>query len=429
METTENLKSQPPLSPVALRDVIELCLWAGQLLMQNGADSDRVESTVHRIGTNLGCNWLDVFIAANAIIITANNDPEFRTKTRRVVRFGGVNLGMIAAVNDLSFRVQAGELDRFGLRKELQALDKPTRYYNRWVTAVLTGLGCAAFSLLFGGNSTVFFVTWLASTLAMLARQEMHHRYFNPLLNVLITSFVSAFSVAGIAKIFPDIDLRLAFASSVLLLVPGVALINALEDLISGHSNVGVVRGLNGLLISFNIALGITLAIRLLGVKDLWHGLGHAPNWWSAAFWGALSAVCFAVLFNVPPRLQVWIYLLGGLAVGLRYSLVDRVGAEAATLIAASLVGIIAKLLAIRNRAPTIIFSLSAAIPMVPGALAFSTMIGILTLVGQLQSTSTSPADILVQTTVTGIKTGLLLAAIATGVTLPSLVFREKPVV
>jgi uncharacterized membrane protein YjjP (DUF1212 family) len=57
-----------------------------------------------------------------------------------------------------------------------------------------------------------------------------------------------------------------ALAAAVLLLVPGVPLINAAQDLIRGHLVTGITRGVTGLLISLAIALGLLLAISLTGV-------------------------------------------------------------------------------------------------------------------------------------------------------------------
>src|SRR5690606_40700086 len=77
---------KPQLSYEALRDIIDLSLWAGQLLLQHGADTQMVEETIHRLGTALGCNWLDILVSPNALVITAHSGIEFRTKVRRVVR-------------------------------------------------------------------------------------------------------------------------------------------------------------------------------------------------------------------------------------------------------------------------------------------------------------------------------------------------------
>jgi uncharacterized membrane protein YjjP (DUF1212 family) len=57
-----------------------------------------------------------------------------------------------------------------------------------------------------------------------------------------------------------------ALAAAVLLLVPGVPLINSAQDLIRGHLITGIARGVTGILISLAIALGLLLALSLTGV-------------------------------------------------------------------------------------------------------------------------------------------------------------------
>lgn len=57
------------LSRAEMRDIIDLSLWAGQLQLQYGVDTERAETTIHRLGTGLDCDWLDVFVSPNAIVI------------------------------------------------------------------------------------------------------------------------------------------------------------------------------------------------------------------------------------------------------------------------------------------------------------------------------------------------------------------------
>jgi len=110
---TDSVAKSPntELDHETLTDVIDLALWADQLLLQYGADSRRIEETAHHIGTSLGCDWLDVFVSYNTIIITTSSGSEFRTKTRRVPRIG-VDMTIISAVNRLSRRVASEQLDR-----------------------------------------------------------------------------------------------------------------------------------------------------------------------------------------------------------------------------------------------------------------------------------------------------------------------------
>jgi uncharacterized membrane protein YjjP (DUF1212 family) len=271
VETGEPLPqpaARPPLTWQELTDVIDLAAWAGQLLMQNGADSERVEETVHRLGTALGCEWLDVFVSAHSLGITTISGDTFRTKIRRIGP-GGVNMTIVSAVNRLSRRTDLGELDRAQVRAELERISHIPSHYPRWLVVVLVGLACAAFSRLLGGDWPVFGVTFVSAAVAMFVRQELARRHFNPLLVVTVTAFVASL-LASSATVFQlSQEPNLALVASVLLLVPGVPLINSLEDLIGGYIMTGVARGVYGALISLAIALGLLLAMGLVGIKGL----------------------------------------------------------------------------------------------------------------------------------------------------------------
>ncbi len=254
-----------PLAYHELRDIIDLSLWAGQLLLQHGATSHRVEESVHRIGTGLGCDWLDILVSPNVITITASSGSEFRTKLRRVVSLG-VDLGKVTALNDLSRRIMGSQLTRFQVRTELEHIDQMPRSYNRWLVVVMVGLACAAFSRLFGGDWIIFGITFGASAVAMLLRQILTHHYFNHLLIVVVCAFVASVLASAAALFNLSDQPETALAAAVLLLVPGVPLINAAQDLIRGHLVTGIARGVTGVLISLAIALGLLLALSLTGV-------------------------------------------------------------------------------------------------------------------------------------------------------------------
>jgi uncharacterized membrane protein YjjP (DUF1212 family) len=257
-----------PLTYEELRDIIDLALWAGQLLLQHGAETDRIEEIVHRLGTGLGCDWMDILVSPNAIVVTTVSGAEFRTKIRRVVNLG-VNFGIVAEVTNLCRRVSAGELDRAAVRTELERISTMPCFYNRWLAVLMVGLSCAAFSRLFGGDWYVFGVTFVAAATAMSVRQELTHRHFNGLLIVVGTAFVATLLASSATFLRLSSQPQLALIASVLLLVPGVHLINAVEDLLKGHLVTGLVRGMLGVLVTLGIALGLVLAMNLVGITGL----------------------------------------------------------------------------------------------------------------------------------------------------------------
>ena len=251
-----------------LTDIVDLALWAGQLLMQNGAESERVEETVHTMGTGLGCDWGDVLVFPNAIVLTHMSGEEVRTRIQRVAE-AGVNMTLISAISHLTHRVGEGKYDRFQVRAELERINSTPRHYNRLLTTLAVGLTCAAFSRLFGGDWNIFGVTLVAALAAMVVRQELYERQFNALLVTVVTAFIAG-SLVGLSDLLRiSSQSEIGMAASVLLLVPGVSFINAVEDQIKGHTLAGLARGVTGVLIILAIALGLLLAIELTGVAGL----------------------------------------------------------------------------------------------------------------------------------------------------------------
>ncbi len=438
---------KPPLAYEALRDVIDLALWAGQMLMQGGAESQRVEETVHRLGTGLGCDWMDVLVSPNAIVVTTTSGNEFRTKTRRVVRLG-VNLWMVSAVNRLSRRVNEEKLDRFQVRSELERIDATAPQYPRWLVAGMVGVGCAAFSRLFGGDWPIFAVTFVAAFLTMLLRQELQHWNWNPLLTVVVCAFVGGV-LAGSAVSFgmqPEVGL----ISAVLLLVPGVHLLTSAEDLLQGHLVTGLVRGVHGLLISLAIAMGLLLALGLIistcptttaSFSSNCYGLQLASAATNNppppiitgvilgedALWSGLAAMSFAMAFNVPRRALLACALGGAAGHVLRtFLLGSGWSIELSTFVGAAVIGILAQGFARFWQAPALVFTVPGVIPMVPGSFAFRTMINILEITA---GTNPLNSPLLIAANVNFIKTGFILLAIAVGIAGPMLIInRQKPV-
>lgn len=143
--------------------------------------------------------------------------------------------------------------------------------------------------------------------------------------------------------------------------------------------------------------------------------------------WAGLAAVGFAILFNVPLRtlFPVWILgALGGLAK--YYCLSIELNIILASLVGASLIGVLSVPLAHKVHSPPMIFSIPAIIPMIPGAFAYRMMLGLISL--SVSNPGTDLNMVLVDTFQNGIKTVLILLSLAVGVAVPMLITRKDSV-
>ena len=141
------------------------------------------------------------------------------------------------------------------------------------------------------------------------------------------------------------------------------------------------------------------------------------------AFWSGLAAVGFAILFKVPRRLLVGCLIGGAAGHTVRAILIALgVSLEMGTLAGACVVGFASLYLSRYFRVPVSIFTVTGAIPMVPGVFAYRTMIGLLNAVSVTNDQTTA---ILTTAAINGIRTTVILGAIALGIAIPTLIFRR----
>ena len=141
--------------------------------------------------------------------------------------------------------------------------------------------------------------------------------------------------------------------------------------------------------------------------------------------WAAGAALGFATLFTVPIRAFWAVALLAVVGYALRgMGMMYGLNLVLATLIASCTMGILAIQIAHWVHTPTTVFMAPAVIPMVPGVFAYRTMMGLL----EISSTGSAPVELLSSTANSGLIAAFTLLSLAVGVSLPSLLFKNKSV-
>ena len=140
----------------------------------------------------------------------------------------------------------------------------------------------------------------------------------------------------------------------------------------------------------------------------------------------AISAVGFALVFNVPRSALIYCAAGGAIGRGGRYLLVAAgVPLELGTFIAAAVVSLLGVYIAQRMRAHPKVFTVAAMIPMIPGVPFFTALLAVV----EIQRRGLTP-DLLNTAITSGLRAAFIVAALAVGLAIPGLVFyRRKPVV
>ena len=253
-----------PAEPASLSDMVDLLAKTGSLLLQHGADAGRVEASLRQMEAGLGIERIDAVVMSKTILLTATRQDAHHT---RVVRapIVGVNMNSLNEVEQLLGLFQQGRVTPGQLAVVLERIAALPHHYSRGVTVVAVGLACAAFCRLFGGDWAALAITGVAAAMAAWVRMWLNQRRVNYFLVVLITALVAS-GLAGSALWLSQTP-QSALTAAVLLLVPGVPLINASGDILRGYISAGLARATTSLVVFLGIALGLGIVIRLLQVQ------------------------------------------------------------------------------------------------------------------------------------------------------------------
>ena len=251
-------------APASLSDMVDLLVQAGSLLLQHGADAGRVEASLEQMESGLGIQRIDAVVMSKTILLTATRQDAHHTRVARVP-IVGVNMNVLSEVEQLLGRFQQGQVTSGQLVLELDRIARLPHHYSRGVTVAAVGLACAAFCRLFGGDWAALAITGVAAAVAAWVRMGLNQRRVNYFLVVLITALVAS-GLAGNALWLSQTP-QSALMAAVLLLVPGVPLINASVDILGGHISAGLARATTSLVVFLGIALGLGIVIRLLQVQ------------------------------------------------------------------------------------------------------------------------------------------------------------------
>jgi uncharacterized membrane protein YjjB (DUF3815 family) len=143
------------------------------------------------------------------------------------------------------------------------------------------------------------------------------------------------------------------------------------------------------------------------------------------SLWAAAAATSFAVLLNVPVR-ALLPCTVTGLAGFLARTILTTAGAAnpvSASFLAADVVSLLSVAFGRALRAPAIVFVIPGVIPLIPGALAFRTVAGLLDV---FDNAGSMQEHVLTAAAVAGLRTIMVTAALAAGVAVPGMILRRR---
>lgn len=244
-------------------EIMEVCLLAGKIMLQAGGETYRVEDTMVRIAASFGIENTNCYVTPTGIIFSAEGTGPTRTKLLRIsVR--STDLKKVAMVNSISRKISNGELNLKESQSLLTEIDSLVMTFPFMIQVAAASLASGCFMIMLDGGWNDFLPAMISGGLGYLSFIYFHRfipiKFFSEFLASFVIGLLSLFFV----KVGIGHHLDKVVIGSVMSLVPGLLITNAVRDLMAGHLVSGLSKGAEAFLTAFAIGSGIAVVLSFL---------------------------------------------------------------------------------------------------------------------------------------------------------------------
>ncbi|MGD7044565.1 threonine/serine exporter family protein [Jeotgalibacillus proteolyticus] len=244
-------------------DIMDVSLLAGKIMLESGAETYRVEDTMMRIAASYGIKESHSYVTPTGIMFSIETEEPTKTKLMRISN-RTTDLKKVMLVNSTSRRIAKGELDvpqAYRILKRIYASDETYSLQTRIAAASISS-GC--FLMMFQGGWVDFIPAVIAGGIGFASVG-----YFQELISIkFFAEFMASLIIGVLALLFVYLGFGAEpdkiIIGSVMPLVPGLLITNAVRDLIAGHLISGLSKGAEAFLTAFAIGSGIAVVVTFL---------------------------------------------------------------------------------------------------------------------------------------------------------------------
>ncbi len=238
------------------REIITVATDIGYRLLKHGAEVYRAEQSVVYICNSFGITDVDVFAIPSSLVATITRDGEFITKTKRILD-PVIDFDKVRQLSNLSRDICNKKIEFCDIESEIANIEK-SPCPSKKLSLLSYGLAAASFTILFGGdvlNSSISFgigmILWLISL-------AFDSRKINMFLRISACAFTASLIAVFLEHTFTNfVQSTEIIAGTLMLLVPGLALVNSMRDFMAKDYLSGLLKLTEAMMVALATALGV----------------------------------------------------------------------------------------------------------------------------------------------------------------------------
>lgn len=248
------------------KNIVDIALKAGNIMLTNGAETYRVEDTVQRMIESRGLEDVHVFVIPTGIIVSANIDNHPTTILERI-HGEGIDLELIDRINALSRQFTSTDMSVQEASDAIELLLNHPLTFSKWTRFFFSGMAGGFFIFLFNGSFIEFLLAYISSSFTVLCFDSLSDKRLNFFVKNIIGGFFASLfgiiSVSLVSYLGIHASLNIVIIGPLMTLVPGVPLNNGIRDLISGELLAGSAKITEALFIAIALAFGVGIMLQL----------------------------------------------------------------------------------------------------------------------------------------------------------------------
>ena len=371
------------VEPSSAARVIDLGLRIGELLLASGEGSEDVEVAMVGITEAYGLHGCETNVTF--IVVTLSYQPSLTDpplSLERVVRRRTVDYTSLADLHRLAMDISAGGMTLEEAYRRLAAIRRNKYPYPPWVIVCSLGAIAATAALLVGGGWVASLVAFVCAIAGDWLYRQLAKTGLPPFYLLAVAAVPGAIAAIILDRLGVRINSTAVVVGGVFTVLPGRALVAAIQDGLTGFYLTASARLLEVVFLVGALVAGITLVLKVgreVGASFIVdQHLAPVRAEPLIALVAAALGLSFAVAVHTPRR------ILPFAAVGAAFSWAAGtypvewgLSPVIATALAAMVVGSIGYLVALHYRTSALPYVVPAVGPLLPGSAVYFAMLQI----------------------------------------------------
>ncbi len=242
----------------------DLVLRMGIILLENGAEINRVFETMKRVSDKLGVKDFNAFVLTNSIFLNGTHGDNNFARVKFLPSYA-INFKKICGVNQLSRDICKGDVTEDEIEDKLAEIEsiKPSHLIKRTLACAV---GCGAFCYMAGGALLDCVAAMIIGLVLELFLDYTQNHKVSKFIITLIASGISALLAVILMEIGIGVGLGMIITGAIIRLVPGIALTMSISDFFNSDFLSGTIRMVDAVMTGGCIGIGVGAVISIFNM-------------------------------------------------------------------------------------------------------------------------------------------------------------------